>query len=885
MTYRNGRNGDYPGGGEHGRYRPEGRARARDYGRLERDEYYSGSQPPRRARDPGLEAGGRGGGHRHGSQPVMDGRDGRGARSFPPDGPEFFEYGSASGWQGSAGSMGAGPGGRRAVPYPASPRVSRDSRSHPQDAVGPPRSSPRLAGLAWVATGVGVLLDGLAVMLAWRGSALGTPLFWLAIIAPFLAFATILVRCRPSHATRQLTIALVGLYPAVIYRMSSPLVLGDFDEHLHERTLSDLLHGSGLFAPNPLLIVSPRYPGLELFTGVLIRLTGAPLIAGMTVAAFICRVLFVLALYHGGLAITRSYRRASLVVIFYAAAPQFYFFTSVFAYETLALTLAIGGLVLLYRALQDDFPGAKRPLVVLATVSLVATAAAHHATSWITLVVLAGWTATAPPRKRRTLAYVTGIVAIAVISWTALSISSIWSYVGPIFGGIVGQFQSTFGHVHLFKDAAGYALPSWERGIIVLYALLASGAAVTSGVILLRRIRGQRSYSLAVAALLSIAYPTTLASHFVPSTAFYGDRFSTFLALPVALCCALVIRNPISALRLRSDRARLYFVVLMSAATLAFVGGLIEGTGPDWRYLPGKYLVSADLHTQDSQTMAAVQWAAAHLPPGSRVVADRVPANLLSSQARLWPIWHASNGYGPETIYYSKVWDTSVVQAIKQLDIQYIYVDRRLSTQLPQVGYYILLGEKPKPTLISLAALTKFTSAPGLTAVYQHGPVAIYSTAGLGVRMVREGFTGNKSMGFAAPIQLLAGAIFGLLPFLFRRKWAFIARTLMDAGAAGSGVAVMALIILVGFPLFGLLLMPGPYFTLGAAEMFLPLVIVHLKRIGQRALPRPTLPAVHPLVLVGLLALIAGVALDLHSAWSVDVTAVHGILQSGTGGR
>jgi hypothetical protein len=749
-------------------------------------------------------------------------------------------------------------------------------------------ATPRLAGFAWAAIGAGVLLDGLAVMLAWHGSAFGIPLFWLAIIGPFLILATILIRCSPSPATRQLTVVLLGLYPAVVYRMSSPLVLGGFDEHLHERTLTDLLNGSGLFALNPLLAMSPRYPGLELFTGVLIRLTGLPAMAGISLAVFICRVLLVLFLYQGALAVTRSYRRASLMVIFYAASPQFYFFNSQFAYQTIGLTLGIGGLVLLHRSLEDDYPGARRPLIVLATLSLVASAVAHHATSWITLAFLVGWTATAERSKRRTLALVTAITAIAVINWTNLSVTDVTSYISPIFTSIIHELLHAFGRTSLFSDSGGGSSdPLWERAVIVLYALLAASAALVCGWKVLRRSIRNRNYTLALVGIVSMAYPATLAAHFQGMTASYGDRTSTFMALPAALCCALVVRNPIGSLgRVTRQRSSSYWVALLGAAALAYLGGVAFGSGPNWSLLPGKYLVDAQSRSQDSETVAAVRWAGTHLPAGSRIIADRTAANLLAGEARMWVIKNRWNGENPSKIYFSKTWESSFDTIIEGLDVQYLYVDDRLSESLPHSGYYFFPYETAKPTQITAAALTKFKNVPGLAMVYQHGPIAIYDTTDFDVAKTKDGYVGSRPKGLSPPLQVVAGGIAVLLPVLvLRRRWSQIVGAISDVGIAASGLTVVVLMIAVGALLFGFRWIPGPYFTLGAAAMSPALIVALRRAVGKPVLPRLRVPRVHPLVLVGLLALVAGVTLDIHSAWSVDVTAVHGILQSVNGGR
>ena len=189
--------------------------------------------------------------------------------------------------------------------------------------------------------------------------AIGQALFFFAIVVPFTIFLTVLMVPRLG-TLRVITVAILGLYPAMVYRMSSPLVLAGYDEHLHAQTLMNLLLGGGLFSPNPVLRVSPYYPGLELFTGVGIRLTGLPVVLAMSLVILLCRLLLVLIIYHTALLVSPSRRGASLVVAFYAVSSHFYSFDSGFSYETLALTLGLGGIFLLRRAQLADYTAVRR---------------------------------------------------------------------------------------------------------------------------------------------------------------------------------------------------------------------------------------------------------------------------------------------------------------------------------------------------------------------------------------------------------------------------------------------------------------------------------------------------------------------------------------------
>lgn len=746
---------------------------------------------------------------------------------------------------------------------------------------------PSLAGLVWLAAGAGLCLDGIAVSLAWHNSEAGLPLFWIALVAPFAIFAAVLVAGNPSAALRQLTVVLVGLYPAALYRMSSPVVLPGFDEHLHERTLRDLLNGSGLFAPNPLLPVSPYYPGLEIFTGVVVRLTGMPVMAAMSLAALLCRVLLVLALYHGALAVAHSARRASLMVIFYAASPQFYFFNSQFSYQTMALTLGVGGIALLYRAQHARDKAMARRLSVLATLALAATVVAHHATSWIVLAFLIAWTLATRRDNRRLLARAAVIMSAWLAAWTSVTAPLLAGYLGPVFGDVWRQVALTLGHNShpLFSHVTRTPVPRWEFVILAAYGSLCGCAAIACGYLVLRRALRCRNLMLGFIAVLSCAYPVTLASHLLQATANQhggemGDRASTFLFLPLALCCALVISPPRLLRALPRRRAAVYSAAFIAAVSLAYLGGMILGSGPDWAHLPGRYLVAAENRTQDPETVAAVEWAAAHLRPGSHITADRNPADMLAGSARLWPVYTVVPGLAPSQIYFSDMWTSALTRTIVRRHIRYLYVDRRLSDSLPEVGYYISEGESVRPFRIPRVAMAKFAHTPGLTAVYHHGPVSIYSTAGLGTPKRRDGFVGHRPAGPGVPVSLLAGAVTGGLAVLMRKRLRPILRATREAGFAGTGLLVLATTIFLGGVLFAVRLVPDPAFTVAAAVPVIAGIAVAHRSARKRMLPRArSLGRPRPLVLLGVLAAGAGIVLGIRAAWATDVTAVQAILR------
>ena len=321
----------------------------------------------------------------------------------------------------------------------------------------------------------------------------------------------------------------------------------------------------------------------------------------------------------------------------------------------------------------------------------------------------------------------------------------------------------------------------------------------------------------------------------------------------------------------------------MALILITYLGGAMLGAGPNWQVLPGPYLVSAEARTQDPETLAAVRWAAVHLPAGSRVAADRVPADLLASQARLWPVMSPEHGLVLTWLYFPDTWGPQQTAIVKGLHIGYVYVDQRLADSLPRDGYYFYPGETLRPRRITVADLAKFSNVGGLKPVYHHGPVTIYGTAGLGAVPVRDGFVGQRPMGLGRlGDAILGAAVMAGLILLVRRQLPGLRTVAEDSGLTGVAVVMMATLTLIGGVLFGLRLVPGPAFTVGAVLTGLATLVVAGWRTGVRLFPplRLVRRALRPLVILGILAGAVGLAIGIHAAWTVDETSVNTILHA-----
>ena len=735
-----------------------------------------------------------------------------------------------------------------------------------------------------------MFVDGVATSISTTQFSLALMLFWPAAVIPNVVFAGVLLSGGLSKALRHFTIAMVGIYSAVLYHMSAPIVLGGFDEHLHERTLSDLLLGSGLFAPNPMLNVSPNYPGMEIVTGLIIRLTGVSTMVGIFLAILIFRYMLVMVIYQSALTINRSQRFASLVVLLYATSPQFFFFNSQFAYQSMALPLGLGGLLLVRRA-QLSQGAYARLFTVLAVVALTATVMTHHITGWFVFAFLVVWTLATPRSQRSALVWASLGMGIFLAVWTAAVASKMDAYLGPLLSTTWQQVTGLVGQQHdsrqLFNNQAGFVLPEWQRVLLLAYAGAYSVSAVLCGFILFRRARGRRM--MAVIGLLTIAYPATLVAHLLPSAASVGDRSSTFLFLPLALSVSLIVirdprvvpERPLRRRRLidlsKSRTYRLFAVFI----GLAYLGGILLGTGPDWDLLPGPYMVVADSRSQDPEMIAAVRWTASHLPPGSRMIADRSSADVLAAEARMWILLGPEPGDYFASVYFSPTWSSYQTADVRQLHISYIYVDHRLADGPPQESYYIYYGETPAPQRLTTEELSKFSSVPGLKDVYHHGPIDIYSTAGLGVTPQPTGFSGYRRMGLGTLGDAILGAVIVSLIYAARRRLRWGLSALREAGSVSCIVAGTATAAFLGLVLFGLHATPGPGFAIGAGLTTALWYVISRGRTKTWLLPHGfQFPRISGLAVLGILIFCVGLAIDYRTAWQTDVGDVSTILQS-----
>jgi hypothetical protein len=147
---------------------------------------------------------------------------------------------------------------------------------------------------------------------------------------------------------------------------------------------------------------------------------------------------------------------------------------------------------------------------------------------------------------------------------------------------------------------------------------------------------------------------------------------------------------------------------------------------------------------------------------------------------------------------------------------------------------------------------------------------------------MRDGFVGERPMGLGTlGDALLGAAVMAALILLARRQLPWLRSVARDSGPPGVGLVVMATLTLVGGVLFGLRLMPGPTFTVGAVLTGLATLAIAGRRMDVRLVPS-RLVRLRPLVILGILAGAVGLTIGIHAAWIVDETSVNAILHAVT---
>lgn len=611
----------------------------------------------------------------------------------------------------------------------------KTARSRSRSARGPidaPRDrwpATRIGALAPIvlASGIGLLLCSLANALSRATLAPSQLLLWAGILAIAVPIAYRLTSREASTGERLFLVCLLGLSLYAVKVIRDAPIYTFSDEIAHAFNAERDAATGGLFQPNPVLTVTPYYPGLGGATTSLMKLTGLSSFGAGVIVVGAARLCLMAAMFMLFSRLTGSARSAGIGTAIYAGNFNFLYWGVQYSYESLSLPLLLVVMAALAEREADPRRWARAWAipVVLGTGAIVIT---HHLTSYV-LIAFLGALALSYWLLRRTWRWANpwrfAVFATAIaLAWLVLVASSTFGYIAPVLGD---AFQSIFDTV--FGEASGRGLferdnppieetPAIARGVAILaVALLGVGLVVG-----LRRVwRSHRSSPFAIVlSLAAIGFFGTLALRFAPDAWETGNRASEFLFIGLAFVIAAA---GFEAWRPRLG-SRPWRAILSGLVGIVIVGGAISGWPWDIQ-LASPLKVEAEGETISSPPLAMAEWADENTSPNARFAASPADARMLMVPGDRT----AFAGQAPaiEDILNSEAFVGWELPLLDRRNIRYVVTDRREISNDAISGYFFSVSGQPERNgLFPRSTVAKFGEVEGAARIYSNGPIAIY---------------------------------------------------------------------------------------------------------------------------------------------------------------
>lgn len=606
----------------------------------------------------------------------------------------------------------------------------------------------------WLVPAAGVLSLALADASGRASSDWADPLYWLGLCLIYLpAVARVFIGGQIGRGEGLSAVLIVACGFSLVRILAYPTGYALNDEFQHLRTLQDILASGHLFAPNPILPVSPAFPGLELPTVALIRLTGLPDFVASMCVIVIAKQLLTLALFLTFERVARSTRFATIGTLIYLANPTVLYDDGQFAYEILGLALAALSLYLLVCA-TTRHGVARVPYLLLAIPTAAALVVTHHVSGLLFLAFLIFWAVIEPRFDNGLGSWRVPTIAISAIVpmmalWYVFVANIVWWYLAPfpqlaiselinVLSG-AGQSRSLFSH-------AGTPVPLWEQLAIYTAVAITAGGLIFGWMVAVQRYR--LSGLGKVFALAGMAYFASVALHFVPAGLAGATRLMGWAFIPAGFLLALDVvvlttgagkrpawrvlqargwlgaasRFTVRVAARRVVRKLVLPLALTVACGIILLGDISTDAGFPWFHTPGPFIMNGDARGISQEGISSAVWMREVVGPGHNLATDAESSLLLATYGAQFPNPYLS------VIFTDPQYDAQVQHIIADRHLQYLVVDMRMSEMLPAQGYYFGAGgdESFHTSPLSRAALEKFGSVVGIDLVYDSGNLQIY---------------------------------------------------------------------------------------------------------------------------------------------------------------
>jgi hypothetical protein len=604
-------------------------------------------------------------------------------------------------------------------------------RTKPQQKVsGASRPAPARESwdLGWIPlltllAGIGLLICTAANLLERGTHAPPTIIYWFGLLVISVPIFVRLLSERPGYRER---LGLVILFGVALFGVKiahdSPLFIFP-DEFAHSFNANQIVHHHELFRFNPLLRVTPDYPGLEGVTSALMSLTGVSVYTAGTLVIAVARLMMVVAMFLLFARVSGSPRIAGIGVAVFAGSSNFLFWSAQFSYESLSLPLMVVALLAFYEWDSAE-PKLRRDWSVLLVLLLAAIVVTHHLTSYATIIIFAVlsllyWLL----RVRRPNPWRFAAIAAAMVAfWLLVVAGATKNYLWPVLkNAFEGAFNTASGSSAARAPFAGSkgdvgVTPLFPRAIALL-AIALLGLGLLYGLrAIWRRYRLQPLPLLLV--LGSFGFFAALLLRFVPSAWETGNRAGGFFFIGLAFVVAHAIVQLLGGRRWIRRR----YAAMAAALGVVLVGGAISGWPWDAQLTP-PLRASAEGGEIVSEPVALAEWVKRELPPDERIGAPEADARLLLTPGEA--IAFAGESPDVKDIVTSPTLESWQLPLLEDEDIRYIVGDRRDVSSDNVRGYFFHVPGEGNTAVLEKGVVTKFAGIP-IARLFDSGRISLF---------------------------------------------------------------------------------------------------------------------------------------------------------------
>ena len=633
-------------------------------------------------------------------------------------------------------------------PRLAAPAATRWSARH----AAKPRWPTGLLVAACAAAGMAAIVKSYLVAEATVSNEAEFIWFWAGLAMVEIPLIAMIARRRTGAAARSallIIIAFASYAPKLLRDPGAPIY---HDEFAHWRATYDIVASRQLFESAQIVPVIGGYPGLHAATAVIVDVTGLSIWQAATVLLLLCHVALLAGIVTLARAMGLDSRPATLAAVIYGFNASFLYFDTQFAYESMAITLAIWSLAAFTQAIRAQ-PGPHRSAWRRLTVMLIlgCTITHHLTTIELTVVMLIVSVALSLPRAARsdgwreaaaTAWLLTAFTLVAVVGWITGVAPATAAYLSPYLGTGLRQLAQMLSGASSGRQLFSASLSPWWEHIAAFGVTLVALGFAAGGLLLLRRWRRSGRLAAGREQALLLGYAIVGLAYF-PSTAFIfsqagaeGSRRSwavTWIGLAILAALSAAWLVDWASLRRRVVARWTAVGVLTAMTATALVGGTAAGLDASYRF-PGPYLYGSDARSDTPELHAMAQWFRARFGPDHRLVTDRYTGlemasfglqdtAMPSAAFPVWDLYAAAPGQplGPPLLF----------TVLTEGHYRYLVVDKRIATDVPLLGIYFEGNEpgnfvRPDGRPIFSGRLAKFNGVPWMSEIFESDNYAVY---------------------------------------------------------------------------------------------------------------------------------------------------------------